>query len=99
MEKEQRQLLKKYTDIVLRRKKTIVFFLLAGIVVGLGIYLKTPKVYQSTSLIMYQQQQINPSKFSPDLKKRTEEMVHNVSLQVTSRTSLEEVVKRYDLYP
>ncbi|MBU0728115.1 MAG: hypothetical protein KKE17_12630, partial [Proteobacteria bacterium] len=47
----------------------------------------------------YQQQQINPSKFSPDLKKRTEEMVHNVSLQVTSRTSLEEVVKRYDLYP
>lgn len=99
MDQEQRQLIKKYADILLRRKKLIIACLLAGFVAGLGLYLRTPKVYQCTSLIQYQRQQINPTAMSPDdVRSRTEEVVSTVSQQITSRSSLEAMINEFDLY-
>ncbi|MCK5322849.1 MAG: hypothetical protein KAJ45_01840 [Desulfobulbaceae bacterium] len=98
MEHEQRQSLKKYLDIALRRKKFIIFCLLVCIVAGLGQYLRTPKSYLATSLIRYQRQSVNPSKMSPDVQTRIREMVSTVGQQITSRTSLERLIKKFDLY-
>ena len=100
MDQQQRQLIKKYLDLILRRKKIIISFLLVSIVVGLGMYLRTPKVFQCTSLIKYQRQSINPTRMSPDdVRSRTREVVSTVSQQITSRTSLERMIKEFDLYP
>lgn len=99
MEVDQRQQLRKYIDLVLRRKKILVSSLLLSFVAGVGVYLTTPKVYESSSLIMFQQQHINPSKMSPDIAIKIQEMVNTVGQQVTSRTNLEELIKRYKLYP
>ena len=99
MDQEQRQLIKKYVDILLRRKKLIIAFFLVGFVAGLGLYLRTPKVYQCTSLIQYQRQQVNPTAMSPDdVRSRTQEVVSTVSQQITSRSSLEAMIKEFDLY-
>ncbi|RJX36286.1 MAG: hypothetical protein C4531_00045 [Desulfurivibrio sp.] len=99
MDQEQRQLIKKYLDIFLRRKKMVITFFLLGVVGGLGLYLKTPKVYQCTSLIKYQRQQVNPTAMSPDdVGSRTQEVVATVSQQITSRSSLEAMIKEFDLY-
>jgi len=98
MDTEQRYQIKKYLDIFLRRKKFILFTVLVALVVGLFHYLNTPKVYKASSLIMYQTS-INPTKLSPDMKERFEEIVSTVSQQVTSRTNLEEVIKQFNLYP
>ncbi|MEA1932956.1 MAG: Wzz/FepE/Etk N-terminal domain-containing protein, partial [Thermodesulfobacteriota bacterium] len=98
MEHEQRLKLKKYLDIVLRSKKIIIFCLLVSIVAGLGKYLRTPKTYESTALIRYQQQSVNPSRMSPDVQTRIREMVSTVGQQITSRTSLESLIKKFDLY-
>ncbi|MBI5557527.1 MAG: hypothetical protein HY885_07810 [Deltaproteobacteria bacterium] len=99
MDQQQRQLIKKYVDIFLRRKKLVVSFLLLSAVVGLGVYLKTPKVYQCLSLIQYQRQQVNPTAMSPDdVRSRTQEVVATVSQQITSRSSLEALIKEFDLY-
>ncbi|MFZ5760586.1 MAG: GNVR domain-containing protein [Thermodesulfobacteriota bacterium] len=99
MEQQQRQLIKKYLDIVLRRKKVIIAFFLLGLVAGLGLYLTTPKVYLCTSLIQYQRQQVNPTAMSPDdVRSRTSEVVATVSQQITSRSSLEAMIKEFDLY-
>ena len=99
MDQQQRQLIKKYLDLVLRRKKIIITFFLISIVVGLGMYLRTPKVYQCTSLIKYQRQSINPTRMSPDdVRSRTRDVVSTVSQQITSRTSLEGMIKEFDLY-
>jgi len=48
---------------------------------------------------MYQQQKINPTKMSPDTEKHIGEMVNTVSQQVTSRSSLEGIITKFDLYP
>lgn len=99
MEVDQRQQLRKNIDLVMRRKKILVSSLLLSFVAGVGVYLATPKTYESSSLIMFQSQQINPSKMSPDVASKTLEIVNTVGQQVTSRTSLEEIIKRYKLYP
>jgi len=77
----------------------VIAFFLLGVVIGLGQYLKTPKVYQCTSLIQYQRQQVNPTAMSPDdVRSRTQEVVATVSQQITSRSSLEAMIKEFDLY-
>ncbi|MFC1826913.1 GumC family protein [Thermodesulfobacteriota bacterium] len=93
---EQRQQIKRFLDIFLRRKKTIIFCIIIALVLGLGKYLTTSKVYRSTSHIIYQQK-INPTKMSPDTS-GFGEIVSTVSQQITSRTSLENLINQFDLY-
>ena len=99
MNLEQRRLILKNLDILLRRKKIIIFFLLLGITCGLGQYLRMAKIYKSSSLIKYQRQSINPTAMSPDdIRTRTRDVVNTVSQQIMSRTSLEGIIKEFDLY-
>ena len=68
LNQEQRQLIKRFLDVFLRRKILIIFCLLAAVVIGLGYYLKAPKVYRSSSLIMYQQSlRIEPTRWDASL--------------------------------
>lgn len=99
MEQQQRQQLKRYVDLFLRRKKVIISFVLIAVTAGLVVYLKTPQVYESTALIIYQRAKINPgSKYTPNVQTRTREMIATLTQQVTSRSSLEGLIKQFDLY-
>lgn len=97
-EQPQLDVLKKYLNLFFSWHKLIIGCLLLAISGGYTVYLITPKVYQSTASIIYQQQKINPSKLSPDEEKRIDEMVSTVTQQVTSRTSLEKIIKEFNLY-
>lgn len=100
MEQQQSQQIKKYIDLVFRRKKLIISFVMVAVFVGLGNYVKTPKVYQSTALLIYERGKINSgNKSSPDVMTATREMVATLTQQVTSRTSLEAIIKQFELYP
>jgi polysaccharide chain length determinant protein (PEP-CTERM system associated) len=100
MNLEQRLLIKKNLDILLRRKRLILFSLLVGIMGGVLYYLQQPKIYESTALIRYQRQSVNPTAMSPDDDRtRTADVVNTVGLQVSSRTSLEEIIMALNLYP
>jgi succinoglycan biosynthesis transport protein ExoP len=94
----QPDVLKKYLNLFFNWHKLIIGCLLLAVSAGYAVYLFIPKVYQSTALLIYQQQQINPSRLSPDEEKRIEEMVNTVAQQVTSRTSLEKIIKDFNLY-
>jgi len=99
MDIEQRRLIKKNIDILLRRKEIILLCLLLGISLGLAYYLKTPKVYKCSSLLKYQRQTVNPTVMSPDdIRTRTRDVVDTVSQEIMSRSSLEGIIKEYDLY-
>ncbi|MDO8954880.1 MAG: Wzz/FepE/Etk N-terminal domain-containing protein [Gammaproteobacteria bacterium] len=97
-EQPQLDLLKRYLNLFFDWHKLIIGCLLIAVSAGYAFYLFIPKVYQSTASLIYQQQQINPSKFSPDEEKRLEDMVNTVAQQVTSRTSLEKIIKDFNLY-
>ncbi len=100
MNHEQRLTIKKNLDILLRRKRTIIVFLLLAIAGGTAYYLQLPKIYQSAALIRYQQQSVNPSVMSPDdTRTHTRDIVNTIRQQITSRTSLESLINEHDLYP
>ncbi len=99
MDSTQSLLGRKYLDLFLRRKFFIFTLLLLSLPVGLGVYLYTPKVYQSTSLLSYQQQRISPNEMSPDVAARISDIVSTLTQIVISRTNLEETITNLNLYP
>jgi polysaccharide chain length determinant protein (PEP-CTERM system associated) len=92
----QRQQVKRVLNMFVRRKKIIAFSIIITMAIGIGYYLRQPKIYQSSSLIMYQQK-VNPTSMSPD-ESRFIEIVNSVSQQILSRTSLEGLINQFDLY-
>ncbi len=99
MDIKQRQLIKKYIDLVINRWRLLAFSLLVAITAGLVYYLYVPKIYQSTSLLSYEQQQINPAKMDPEQgRNRLQESLATLKELVTSRNSLEKVIKQFSLY-
>ncbi len=98
MNPKQRQLANKYIDLFYRRKVFIVALLLLSLPIGLGMYLKTPKVYQATSLLSYQRQTISSGKMTRDVTARIRDIVSTITQIVTSRTNLEKLIISLDLY-
>lgn len=98
MNNKQRQQLSKYINIVIRRKTMIITLVFIAIISGLASYLSMPRIYQSSALLSYQQQKINPSKMSPDVEAKIRDMVSTLSQIVTSRTNLEKTIKNLDLF-
>ncbi|ADH86431.1 GumC family protein [Desulfurivibrio alkaliphilus] len=96
---EQQQQLSRAIGFLFDHLRLILFCLLIGMAAGLAWYLQKPKVYQASALLMYQQQQINPSRMSPDVQTRLQEMVNTVGQQVTSLSNLEEIIETNNLYP
>lgn len=99
MDIKQRQLVNKYLDLFFRQKIFIIALLLLSLPVGLGVYLRTPKVYESSSLLSYQQQKISPNKLAPDFQSNIRDIVNTLTQIVTSRTNLEKIIFELDLYP
>jgi polysaccharide chain length determinant protein (PEP-CTERM system associated) len=99
MEIKQRQLIKKYVDLMLNRWRFITVSLFVGITIGLGYYFTVPKLYQSNALLSYEQQQINPAKMDPEQgRSRLQESLATLKELVTSRNSLEKVIIQFSLY-
>jgi len=99
MDSKQRQLIKKYVDLVIDRWRLIVASLLVAITVGLGYYLVVPKTYESTALLSYEQRQINPAKMAPEEGRvNLGETLATMKEVVLSRNSLEKVITQFGLY-
>ena len=79
-------------DIAGRRKALIVSCVLSALTIGLATYLLQPKVFQSYSLLSYQQQMVNTGRMLPDDNSQIKDVVSTLSQIVTSRTSLEKII-------
>ncbi|MCU0600193.1 MAG: hypothetical protein MUE70_13175 [Desulfobacterales bacterium] len=95
----QLDLITRYLNLLISRHKLIFATALLVVSIGFIIYLKIPKIYQSSASIMYQEQNINPSRLSPDQEMRITEMVNTVTQQVLSRVNLIQIVNDFNLYP
>ncbi len=98
MELQQLDLVKKYVNLFVSGHKLIVGCILAAVFAALYFYISTPEIYQSSASIVYQEQQVNPSRFSPHQEMDVREMLNTVSQQVMSRTNLEGMIKDFNLY-
>ncbi len=98
MEKKGNQEIKKILDLIVRYKSFIIICVVVSLSIGLEYYVRSPKVYKASAIILYTRQKINPAVMSPDVRMQTRLFVANVSQQITSREKLEEIIKKYGLY-
>jgi len=98
METQQLQNIKQLVDIAGRRKALIITCILTSVAIGLGAYLKQPKIYMSTCLLSYQQQNVNPAKMSPETNSKIKDIVSTLTQVISSRTSLEAIINADGLY-
>jgi len=98
-QQSQIDILSKYLNLLIRWHKLIIICLLLAVSAALPYYLRLPDIYQSSASVIYQEQNINPSRLSPDERMRLEEMVNTVTQQVLSRKNLEDIINKFDLYP
>ena len=92
--------LHRYVDLFYRKKYLLVWLLLISLPIGLGYYLKTPKVYQSTALLTYKPSRVNTNPMAPEAEARDlRETVGTTSQVLVSVGNLEELIKKFDLYP
>jgi len=99
MDSKQRQLIKKYVDLVIDRWQLIAASLLVAITLGLIYYLVVPKTYQSDALLSYEQRQINPAKMDPEQgRANLGDTLATLKEMVLSRNSLEKVITQFGLY-
>jgi len=99
MENQQRQQIKKYVVLFLSHWKLLVACMLAAMTLGLGVYLKMPKVYRCIALLSYERQRINPSRMAPEQRNRQiRDTVSSLRDVVISRKNIEEMIDKFDLY-
>jgi len=95
----QLDILSKYLNLLIRGHKLIIVCLLLAVTAAIPYYIRLPDIYQSSASIIYQEQNINPTRSAPRQEMRFEEMVNTVTQQVLSRKNLEDIIKKFNLYP
>ncbi|MFV0438611.1 MAG: hypothetical protein ACK5PS_14620 [Desulfopila sp.] len=98
MDKQQSLVLKKYVDLLFRWRLLLISLLLLALPAALVFYIFTPKLYEATSLLSYEEQSISPNKMAPDLSSKLLDTVSTLTQIVTSKTNLEQFVTSFDLY-
>ncbi len=98
MEPSRVPLIVQLIDVASRRKALIASCILTALTIGLGVYLLQPKVFQSDSLLSYQQQMVNTGRMLPDDKSRLEDVVSTLTQIVKGRTSLEKIINDENLF-
>ena len=87
-----------YWEIVKRRKWWIIIPFMVVILAGTTYMYTAPKIYKASTLILVEAQRVPESYVKPTITQNLESRLHTISQQIHSRTYLEKVIQRYDLY-
>jgi polysaccharide chain length determinant protein (PEP-CTERM system associated) len=91
--------LRPYLEMALRRKWWIVVPVFLVLIAGWLYYKNSPKIYLASTLILVESQRVPqefvPSTVTDDLTAR----LGTITQQVHSRTNLEQIIQRFELYP
>jgi polysaccharide chain length determinant protein (PEP-CTERM system associated) len=90
--------IKKYLEIVLRRKYWIVIPFMVVLLAGFAYLLKTPKIYEAKTLILVQGQKVPEDYVRSVVSTGSEDRLRTITQQVTSRTNCEKIITDYLLF-
>mgnify|MGYP000506428245 CR=1 FL=1 len=87
-----------YWELVKRRKWWIIVPFLLVALSGSAYMYTAPKIYKASTLILVEAQRVPESYVKPTISQSLESRLHTITQQINSRSYLENVIKRYDLY-
>jgi len=91
--------IQQYLEIARRRKWYILIPLVISILFTFPIYKYLPKIYRATTLILVQPQKVPESYVRSIITAPITERLNTISQEILSRTSLEKVIKEFDVFP
>lgn len=90
--------IKKYIEIALRRKYWVVIPFMLILLGGFHYVLKTPKIYEASTLILVQEQKVPQAFIRSIVTSSSSDRLRTMSQQVLSRTNLEKIISDNKLY-
>lgn len=81
-------------DLMIKERWYIIFFFIMTMLTGMYFTITLPRIYQSSTLIDFQPQQIVPAVNPTGLIDR----VQNISQKILSRSNLERIIREFRLY-
>ncbi len=88
-----------YLSILKRRKKYFIFSALGVLIVAILVAWLLPSIYESSSTILIEEQQIPPEFVKSTVTGFADQRIQSLTQQILSRVKLWEIIKHFDLYP
>jgi polysaccharide chain length determinant protein (PEP-CTERM system associated) len=82
-----------------RRKWLAILVALVPLTAGVSIIMALPDLYQSTALVMIERQQVPEAFVRPTVTSQLEIRLQTISQEILSRSRLETLITRFNLYP
>ena len=87
-----------YLSLLSRRRWYFIVPFCLLIIVGCLLAVKLPKIYQATTLILIQPQSVPKEYVRPVVSEGAESRISNISQQIMSRSTLENIINQFNLY-
>lgn len=95
---EQTKELKDYID-VLRRRRTLILSLTAGLfVISVIVAFVWPPTYRSTATILIEEQEVPPELIRSTVTSYAAQRIQTINQRVMTRSNLMQIIEKYDLY-
>ena len=90
---------KDFLDILKRRKWSLILPALFIILIGIGVALGLPSIYQSTSTILIEEQDVPANFVMTTVTSYVEQRLQSINARIMSYASLADIIERLNLYP
>ena len=87
-----------YLLLISRRRWFIIAPFCLAMIVGMGLAVKLPKLYEATTLILVQPQRVPEKMVAPVVSGGIESRIDTLSQQIMSRSNLERVIAKFNLF-
>ncbi len=88
-----------YIQLIIRRKWLIIFTAIPVLILGALYCLFTPQIFKATALIVAVPQKVPEAYIRSTVTEENDERIRGILREITSRTALEKIIKKFDLYP
>ena len=87
-----------YMTLVSRRRWFIIVPFCLAMIIGMGLAVKLPKIYEASTLILVQPQRVPEKIVNPVIEGYIENRIDTLSQQIMSRSNLERVIAKFKLF-
>ena len=89
---------KSIIDLVMKRRWIVMIPFCLAMIVGIGLSVKLPRIYEASTLILIQPQRVPENYVQSIVSTDTSERISTLSQQVLSRTNLEKLIGEFKLF-
>jgi polysaccharide chain length determinant protein (PEP-CTERM system associated) len=87
-----------YLSVISRRRWFLIAPFCVAMIVGMAVAVKLPKLYEASTLIFVQPQRVPEKIVTPVVDRDVENRINTLSQQILSRSNLERVITKFNLF-